>query len=380
MKKLVFLTATRAEYGKIKAILEHLQKKGDVEFHIFVTGMHMLEKFGYTYREIIKDGFSNVVLDEDYLYSPKMDMCMSYVMASFSRFVRSINPDMIIVHGDRLDAFAGAVVGAFNHILVAHLEGGELSGTIDESIRHAVSKLSHLHFVANDEAKRRLMQLGESEETIHIIGSPDIDVMLDTEKLDSLDSVLKHYDIPFRDYGILLYHPVHSEIQNIQIYIKTVVESLIHSDKNFIVIYPNNDPGNESIRAEYIRLHSHPHFRVLPSLRFERFLVLLKHASFIIGNSSAGVREACVYGVPAIDIGSRQQARYNVDPLKNIIHVQPDKEEICKAISDAHNHSIQCMHFGAGGSAEAFYNLIHDPALWETPLQKRFMDLELSNV
>jgi UDP-N-acetylglucosamine 2-epimerase (hydrolysing) len=374
VKKLAFLSGTRADYGKLKPILKTIHERNGMVLHVFVTGMHMLEQFGNTYVEVVKDGLGQVFCDEDYRPEPRMDMALANVIRHFSRFVRVARPDMIVVHGDRLEALAGALVGAFNNILVAHIEGGEVSGTIDESIRHGVSKFAHLHFVANEEAEKRLIQLGEARENIYVIGSPDVDVML-SGNLPSLDEVRQCYDIPFAAYAILLYHPVVTEIERIPDQVKILLDALLASGRNYVVIYPNNDPGNEIIRRAYEGLSASGRFHVLPSMRFERFLTLLKNAEFIVGNSSAGIREACVYGTPAVDVGSRQRSRYNMKVLKNVFHVSHDRAEIIQAIADAPSRRHQCLHFGSGGSAEAFYEILQQDSVWRIPSQKHFLDV-----
>ena len=211
MKRILFITGTRADYGKIKSLLKTVEVDPKFELHIFVSGMHLVEKLGNTYREVLKDKYSNVYVDFSQANSGIMSFDLGNVVSDLTNYIKKIQPDMIVVHGDRIDAMAGAVVGALNNIIVVHIEGGELSGTIDESIRHAITKLSHLHLVSNDEAKERLKQLGEEESRIFVTGSPDIDVML-SDNLPSLDEAKRRYDINFEKYAICMYHPVTTEV------------------------------------------------------------------------------------------------------------------------------------------------------------------------
>jgi UDP-N-acetylglucosamine 2-epimerase (hydrolysing) len=175
-KKIVFLTGTRADFGKLKSLIEISNK--NFEVHLFATGMHMDKKYGYTVKEIEKCGYKNIFKFINHDASSMMDITLSRTIEGFANYIHLFQPDLIIIHGDRIEALAGATVGALNNILVAHIEGGEVSGTVDELIRHAVSKLSHIHLVANDEAKNRLLQMGERNESIYVIGSPDMDAML----------------------------------------------------------------------------------------------------------------------------------------------------------------------------------------------------------
>ena len=153
MKKIVFLTGTRADFGKIKSLIQVLENQDDLQAHIFVTGMHMLEEYGYTLIEVERCGFKNISTFNNHTHEATMDLTLAKTISGFSTFIKTINPDLIVIHGDRVEALAGAIVGSLNNILVAHIEGGELSGTIDELIRHATSKMSHIHFVANEKAK-----------------------------------------------------------------------------------------------------------------------------------------------------------------------------------------------------------------------------------
>ncbi|OCA96801.1 UDP-N-acetylglucosamine 2-epimerase [Clostridium beijerinckii] len=376
MKKIVFLTGTRADYGKLKSLMQKVEGQSSFECHIFITGMHMLEKYGSTYREIEKDGFKNLFKALNQNENNTMDEIVSKTIQSFGDYVKILKPDMIVVHGDRLEALAGAIVGAFNNIRIAHIEGGEVSGTIDESIRHAISKFAHIHFVANEWARKRLIQLGEKSTSIFIIGSPDLDIM-NSEKLPSLIKVRQRYDIEFEEYAILIYHPVTTEVENIRERIIEVVDAIIESKKNYIVIYPNNDLGSSFIIQEYSRFNKCNNIKVFPSIRFEYFLTLLKNASFMIGNSSSGIRETGIYGIPAIDIGNRQAGRYSAETLKNLQHVEENKNKIINCIQNISNYRVEIKHeFGKGNSDDEFIKIINDKKIWEFPLQKVFIDLD----
>lgn len=374
-RRIVFLTGTRADYGKIKSLIRVVEDMEGFEACIFATGMHMLSKYGRTYKEILKDGYQNIYTYINQSGKETMDIILSNTILGFGNYVAEMKPDAIIVHGDRLEALAGAIVGAFNNIRVFHIEGGEVSGTIDESIRHAITKFAHYHLVSNDKAKRRIMQLGEAEDNIYVFGSPDIDVML-SDSLPDIDTVRIYYEIPFRNYAILMYHPVTTEVDSLQEHIRAVVDGVLESGQNYMVIYPNNDSGTNIILRELERLEGNPRFRVLPSMRFEFFLSLLKHANYIIGNSSSGIREAGVYGVPAIDIGSRQMGRYIAAENPHIIHVEEDVGQIKEAIRQAMDMRIQpSFDFGNGNSTEVFQSIITDKTIWEKQVQKRFIDM-----
>jgi len=372
MPRIVFLTGTRADFGKLKSLISILSADESFDVHIFVTGMHMLSKYGYTCAEVEKSGFRNLYKYINQNASDSMDHVLSKTIMGLADYVKEIAPDLIIVHGDRVEALAGAAVGALNNILVGHIEGGEVSGTIDEMIRHAVSKLSHIHFVANDTAKTRLIQLGERSDCIHVIGSPDIDVM-NSDKLPSIEQVKQRYGIGFDAYSILMFHPVTTEIGDLKRQAKVLVDQVIESGLNYVVIYPNNDQGTDIILEEYSRLRGLPQIKIFPSMRFEFFLSLLKHAAFIIGNSSAGVREAPHYGVPTINLGSRQ---FNRVSCETVIHCDINEEHINRSIAAVgkvphHAHTL----FGTGDSAQHFLQALQSETFWATHKQKYFVDI-----
>ncbi len=372
MKKLLFITGTRADYGKIKSLISSVERSSLFEAYVFVSGMHLLEKYGSTYMEVQKDGYKNIYVDFSQTNIGNMSYDLGNVIQNLTAYVMHIKPDMIVVHGDRIDALAGAIVGALNNILVAHIEGGEVSGTIDESTRHAISKYAHIHFVCNEVAKRRLIQLGEESNRIFVIGSPDIDILI-SNSLPSIEDAKSWYEIPFEKWGILMYHPVTTEVGELRRKIREVVDAVISSKRNYIVIYPNNDMGTDIILNEYERLRNNNRFRLYPSIRFEYFLTLLRHSDFMIGNSSAGVRETGVYGIPSIDIGSRQKGRY-LDTIGNIQHVNEDETEILNAIDCIDNYRIQSFEYGKGNSTEQFMEIVSKEDVWKISIQKKFID------
>lgn len=377
-KKIVFITGTRADFGKLKPLIRAIAQHADFEYSIFATGMHLLYRYGMTVEEIHKAGFNNIFAYMNQIHGEPMEMVLANTISGLSRYLHENKPDLLVVHGDRVEAMAGAIVGALRNILVGHVEGGELSGTVDDLIRHSVTKLSHLHFVANTEAESRLLQLGEKMETIHIIGSPDIDVML-SDDLPDIVEVKKHYAIPFSNYALVLFHPVTTEVNETPGHVRELVDALLESGRNYVVIYPNNDAGSEIIFREYKRLSDRDNIRIFPSLRFESFLSLLKNAEFIIGNSSAGIHEAPVFGVPTINIGTRQQDRFT---HTSIMNVNEEKSAILMAINGALDSKSfpSCRHFGIGKSAESFLNVLEKKSLWETTKQKTFQSLPMMRI
>lgn len=373
-KKVVFITGTRAEFGKLNPLIELLSKNDRYEVHIFVTGMHLLSKYGSTVHEIFKSCPRNIYMYNNQAFSHKMDVVLSNTIFGFSDYVEQLAPDLIVVHGDRVEAMAGAIVGTFNNILVVHIEGGELSGTVDEIIRHSISKLAHIHFVANREAKNRLLQMGEKKENIHVIGSPDIEVMF-SEDLPKYDEVKEDYMINFPNYSILMYHPVTTAVKQLAGNIKEVVDAVIESGLNYVVLYPNNDTGSDIILNEYKRLEGNPRFKIFPSLRFKSFLVLLKNSKFIIGNSSCGIREAPAYSIPTINIGTRQHNRFFYESIFNVVENQRIILETVEKIFTGKKKFKPSNFFGEKNSSKLFLDILEKEWFWQVSTQKQFVDV-----
>jgi UDP-N-acetylglucosamine 2-epimerase (hydrolysing) len=372
MKKIAFLSGTRADFGKIKSLLQILEQEANFEPHIFVTGMHLQQKYGFTVMEIEKSGFQYIHTFDNQTSQGTMDLNLARTVEGFSTYIKKLKPAMIVVHGDRIETMAGAIVGALNNVLVAHIEGGEISGTVDELIRHAVSKLSHIHFVSNATAARRLEQMGELSESIFEIGSPDVDIMF-SGNLPNITEVKRYYEIPFDSYAVAMFHSVTTEIEQMEENAKNFVEALLQDDGNYVIIYPNNDLGCDAIFEAYEQLNKNSRFRIFPSIRFEYFLILLKKSQFIIGNSSAGIREAPYYGIPTINVGSRQQNR---SVHSDIIHCSYQTNTIGSAITAAKQKRVSpsSSSFGGGNSASLFLDALKNKNLWQLSNQKQFRD------
>ena len=217
------------------------------------------------------------------------------------------------------------------------------------------------------------MQMGENKNNIFIAGSPDIDIML-SANLPTLQEVKEYYGINYNDYAILIYHPVTTELNKIEKNTEVLIQALKKTNDNFIVIYPNNDTGNEIIMNEYEKLKIDDRFKIYPSLNFERFLTLLKNAKYIIGNSSAGIMESGVYGVPAINIGTRQYGRYDENKVCNIQTIDYKENEILEAIENASKYRIVNTFFGKGNSSEIIFNELKKESFWKSDVQKAFFE------
>lgn len=371
-KKIIFVTSTRADYGKLKTIIIKLQRNRNLITRVFVTGMHNMDSYGKTIGEIKKDKIKNLSVFVNQGPSSTMNRMLINTIRGFSDYLEKEKPDIVILHGDRVEPLGCAISALLSNVKIIHVEGGEVSGTVDEILRHAISKLSHIHFVSNKIAKNRLLQMGEDKKSIFVVGSPDVDVIL-SKKLPSIEKVKSRYNINFENYSISILHPVTTNLSNIKNEAKLYFESLKNSKKNYVITYPNNDIGSNYILNEIKKLRKNRNFTIIPSLRFEFFLTLLKNSSFIIGNSSCGIIEAPYYGVPTINIGDRQKNRFKSSSLINISF---NKNKIIKAINHVNNKKLLKLNFfGKGNAANKIEKIINSKKFWDIKLQKGFIDL-----
>lgn len=371
-KKILFVTGTRADFGKLKSIIKLVKLNKKFNVFIAITGMHLLKEYGSTYTEVEKSFKKNIYKFKNQSIGNNLETILKNTIEKFSKLVKQVKPDLIVLHGDRVESLACALVGSLNHILTAHIEGGEVSGNIDDSIRHAVTKLCHVHFVGNKTAKLRVINMGEKRNNVFQIGSADIDVML-SKNLKPIKKVKKYYDISFEEYAILLWHPVTSEVKNLRRDTTKLIKFVNKSPENFIIINSNNDPGTQIIMDCYKKKLNKKKNKLFRSIRFEYFLTLLKNAKFILGNSSTGIYEAPIFGVPAINIGSRQFKRSNIKAIRNLEIHELTNFAIHNFINTYKKTSKRI--YGNGKTAEKFIKIINKKSFWKISSQKYFSDI-----
>ncbi|MCC6242661.1 MAG: UDP-N-acetylglucosamine 2-epimerase (hydrolyzing) [Gemmatimonadaceae bacterium] len=369
-RKLLFVTGTRADFGKLEPLAQAAQTDG-FQISFFITGMHMMKRYGETRFEVKRFPQAEHFEFVNQREGDAQDFVLSKTILGFSDFLHEHRPDLVVIHGDRVEALAASIVCAMRYIPSAHIEGGEVSGTIDESIRHCNTKLCTHHFVSSTAARQRLLAMGEPPAAIYCIGSPELDTHARPSGV-TLDQVKERYAIPFDDYGIVIFHPVTSERQTMFAQTKALFERLVDCGRNFVVILPNNDPGTDDIFSVLATLPTE-RFRQIPSMRFNYFSELLRHASAIVGNSSSGVREAPFLGIPSLDVGTRQSNR-----------AQSTSVRTCTAFDTAvigeflqqnwGQKGARDTAFGSGSAAVEFLHVLRNEDFWERPLQKAFYD------
>ncbi len=334
--KIFCVTGTRADYPRVKPVLKLLNNDKLFDLNIIVTGQHLERKFGYTIDEIIKDKFKiigkvKIFNNDDSIFG--MNKALSKCFVGISKIIQRNKPDLLLLTVDRIETLGAALAGTTSNIPIAHIQGGEVTGTLDETIRHCVTKMSHIHFPANEDAKKRIIKMGESKSNVYNVGCPYIDYINKENYLSrkELSNILK---INLNNkFGIFTQHPVTSEINenynNFKISINAISK---FKNINFICLYSNADAGGRKINDA---LKNTKNMFVFKNLKEHIFLSLMKHASFMLGNSSAGIREAPSFNLPVINIGTRQNGRLRA---KNVIDVDHNTNKIIKAIKYALNN------------------------------------------
>jgi UDP-N-acetylglucosamine 2-epimerase (hydrolysing) len=365
-KKLLFVTGTRADFGKLEPLAKAAQLAG-FEITFFITGMHMMQRYGETRLEVKRFAGAEFIEFVNQREGDALDFILAKTILGFSDFVHERRPDLVVIHGDRVEAMAASIVCAMRYIRSAHIEGGEVSGTIDESIRHCNTKLCATHFVSSEDAKARVLSLGEAPERVFNIGSPELDTHAQPSGV-SIEEVKARYAIPFNDYGIVIFHPVTSEVDSMGAQAASLFGCLVQSGKHFVVIAPNNDPGTDDIFA-VIEALPKDRFRLIPSMRFNYFSELMKNAAVMVGNSSAGVREAPFLGLPSLDVGSRQNNRAQADSIFGCSAFDQEKIQLFLTNQWHHRYKVDAS-FGNGMASDQFVKALKKNEYWEVGTQK----------
>lgn len=384
MRKICVITGSRAEYGLLSRLMSAIKADNDLQLQVIATNMHLSPEFGLTYKEIEADGF---VIDK------KVEMLLSsdtsnattksvgLAMMGFADACEDLKPDMILVLGDRFEILAAVSTALFYKIPVAHLHGGEITeGAYDDSIRHAITKMSHLHFTSTEEYRKRVIQLGEHPENVFNVGALGVEnihkvsLMSKEELEESLSFMLGEKSL------LVTYHPVTLENATAKSQCENLLEALdTYNDYKVIFTMPNSDTDGKVIMGlinNYV--YTHPKQAVaFTSLGLKRYLSTLNYVTAVIGNSSSGILEVPSFGVPTLNIGDRQKGRI---AAKSVVHCGTSKEEIVKglevALSKEHKKvSEECMNpYDKDGTVESILRVIKTYPL-ENLTKKTFYNL-----
>jgi UDP-N-acetylglucosamine 2-epimerase (non-hydrolysing)/GDP/UDP-N,N'-diacetylbacillosamine 2-epimerase (hydrolysing) len=330
MKKVFVVVERRADYSRYKPILEKMVKDPFFEIYLVVTGICLLEEHGSDINYIEEDGFkisARVPMFNEKRPDSGAEMVrsMARVLSGLTDELEKSKPDLVLSGFDIGGNFAVTIAAAHMNIPVLHIQGGEVTGSIDESIRHAMSKFSHIHLPATDDAKDRLIRMGEDPANIFVVGCPSIDVLVDTPII-SKEELEKEFDLDFsKPFVIMIQHPVTTEAASSLDQIKETINAIKELGIQCIVLLPNNDAGFSDIINEI----KNSGLKWYPSLPTNKFINLYRNAWALVGNSSSGIHETPTYKIPAVNIGNRQMGR---ERAENVIDVPNIKEEIKKGI------------------------------------------------
>ncbi len=371
MKKIMFLTGSRGEWGYIRPLLRLIQLRDDVKSVLVVTNMHLIPSYGNSYKEIEKDGFHI-----DYKIHMSLDgynhftqaKSLGILLMSLPDIIESEKPDWLVLAGDRGEQLMGAVAASYTYTPVAHIQAGELSGNIDGMTRHAIGKLVHMHLASNRDAQERLLKLGEEKFRVFNVGAPQLDELIQA-KYTELPEIERKLCISLQDgYVLAVLHPVTEEAYKAGEQAKIFVNSLNQIPMPKIVILPNNDAGSTGVKNAIVNFKKGDYY-IYSNLKREDYLGLLKHCECIVGNSSSGLLEAPTFKIPAVNIGRRQNMRFRG---LNVIDVPFDEERIVAAIKKAMSYDFkeylikECRNpYGDGHSSERILELLMNTSLDE---------------
>ncbi|APQ17354.1 UDP-N-acetylglucosamine 2-epimerase [Maribacter hydrothermalis] len=384
MRKIAVITGTRAEYGLLKPLIKAIDGAKNLQLQLLVTGMHLMPEFGNTYLQIVKDGFTIDAKIEDGLNGDSaLDISKAVGKATigFAQAFSELNPEMIVVLGDRSEILAAVTAAVINNIPVAHIHGGETTeGAYDEFIRHAITKMSHLHFASCEVYRKRIIQLGEQPHTVFNVGAIGIDSIKNLQLLDKKsfeESISKTLD---EKSVLITFHPVTMENSTAEVQFNELLSAL-DDLKNTTLIFtkPNSDKGGKTIIEmidSYVENNTEKAIS-FTSLGQLRYLSALKHVDFVIGNSSSGILEVPYFHIPTINIGDRQKGR--VAPI-SVIHCKPTAPEISSAILKTTSKKFlddiknQELLFGDGDATHKIMNQLIK--FDNQSLKKSFYDLK----
>jgi UDP-hydrolysing UDP-N-acetyl-D-glucosamine 2-epimerase len=376
-RKILYISGTRADFGLMQSTLHEIEKRDDLELEIIATGMHLMDEFGHTLDLIEKEGFKVHTVNECYENDSKGSMArfVGRFIQSLTDEIEAINPEIILLLGDRGEMVAGAIVGAYLSVAVAHLHGGETSSTIDDIIRNTITKLAQIHLPATSKSAERIRNLGEDPARIFVVGAPGLD-SIKNEVPTNPKELAKKYNLDLNAPILLvIQHPVTLESEYSTEQMKETMEAISFLKHQTIVIYPNADAGGRKM-IEVIQAYSdHPYLRAYKNIERRDYLGLMRIASAIIGNSSSAIIEAPSFFLPAINIGTRQKGR---ERGNNVIDVDYKRAEIESAIQKSlHDENFKktirnsINPYGDGKSGMKIANILERITIDDDLLQKK---------
>ncbi len=330
-RRITFVTGTRAEFGLMGTTLRAIQSHRKLSLQIVATGMHLSRKHGYTVDEILKQGWTIDATVPWKLGSNPSQLAAATgaATAGLAKVFDRLRSDVVLVVGDRVEAFAAASAAHLSGRIVAHVHGGDRAmGQVDDALRHAITKLSHVHFAATPQSAERIARLGEDAWRIHTVGAPGIDGII--KQAASTTHLRNSFGVKPGRFGLVVHHPISADDKVEADRTRQLLAAMRIGARRYVIVCPNNDPGSAGIASVWETIAREPSVFLAKNLSRPDFLGLMRDASVLIGNSSSGIIEAASFGTPVIDIGPRQQGRENGP---NVAHVGYDRTEIALAIA-----------------------------------------------
>lgn len=334
MRKVCYITGTRADFGLMRSTLLAIRDHADLELSLIVTGMHLSPLHGDTAAEIEAAGLTiaaRVPVPLTPATGATMARNIGRMTTAFTEALEAEAPDIVLLLGDRGEMLAGAIAGLHLNIPVAHVHGGERSGTVDEPVRHAVSKLSHLHFTSTEASRERLVRMGEDPRHVHVTGAPGLDGLAD-RPLPDRDAVARAHGLnPAQPFALMVYHPVLQEAAAAAADATALLDALERNGVQVLALMPNADAGSDGVRDVLIRAEGRPGVTVKTHLARPNFLNVMARADLMVGNSSAGIIEAASFGTPVLNLGPRQNLR---ERNVNVLDVETAPDQIDRAVRE----------------------------------------------
>ena len=382
MRRIGVVTVARSDYGIYRPLLRELAGRDDIELELYIGGMHLRERFGSTVSEVEADGF-RVAARLDFLRDDDSPLAVAEAIGrgviAFAGAYAETAPDLLVVLGDRFEMLAAGLAALPLAIPLAHIHGGESTeGAIDESMRHALTKLSHLHFASTEVYARRIVQLGEEPWRVTTSGAPALDAIQDHVPLD--DDQLAEHGVRLRGPTLLVtFHPVTLQRDGTVRQLDAVLQAVDDSGLDAVLTYPNADAKHAAIVDRLERfVDGDARFTLVRSLGSDAYYTLLGRTVAMVGNSSSGIIEAASFRLPVVDVGDRQRGR--IRPA-NVVHVEPDVDEIRRALdlvcSDDFRAGLVDLEnpYGDGRAALRIADVLATVPLDDRLLVKRFNDL-----
>jgi GDP/UDP-N,N'-diacetylbacillosamine 2-epimerase (hydrolysing) len=371
VRHICYLSGTRADFGLMQSTLKAIDAAAATKLSVIATGMHLSERFGLTVTEIDACGL-NVIgripvnFGDD--SGAAMARNLATILSGCVQILADAKPDVLLLLGDRGEMLAGALAAIHLNIPIAHVHGGERSGTVDEPVRHAISKLAHFHFAATAEARERLIRMGEREQHIWVTGAPGLDGLRELACVDKAQLCQAAGLDPARPIALFVYHPVLQEASNAGPEARQLLAACIAAGFQVLALMPNSDAGNAGVREALQALQGHAQVRVLTHLARQQFVSWMKACDVMIGNSSSGIIEAATFGTPVINVGVRQNLRERNRNVRDIASAAAIVPALAAAIENGRFAEVNA--YEQSGTARQIAALLADVELSPSVLLK----------